>query len=91
MTHETPSAACPVCGVIFTRASNADGSNALPKPGAFTVCMYCAAILEFGEDLHPMPITEEGYRVLSSNAELAAVLGRTARAIRIARHKRSSN
>lgn len=39
---------CPGCGANLS-ATSSIGSNAMPAPGDFTVCWYCAMMLRYGE------------------------------------------
>jgi hypothetical protein len=41
---------CPVCHAPLDGASETHGNHA-PKPGDFSVCMYCTAALRFTEQL----------------------------------------
>ena len=42
---------CPKCFTILSAATNMDDENLRPKPGDVTVCLYCAEVLVFNEDL----------------------------------------
>ena len=49
----TPKSPCPWCGHILDGAMAADPKNpdATPKPGDVSVCISCAQILVFNDDL----------------------------------------
>lgn len=50
--HDVPACPCPGCGVPNDAASSAHGSYVgRPSPGDASVCLNCAAILVFREDL----------------------------------------
>lgn len=49
-THQTPRSTCPCCSAYFSACSGIDHSHA-PKPGDFSVCIQCAAVLRFLADL----------------------------------------
>lgn len=55
---------CPACGTLIDGFTSAALDDATPTPGCPTVCVYCASLLVFGDDLHPR---------FPSDAELAAV------------------
>jgi hypothetical protein len=40
---------CPSCGRLLDAATSFDHVNA-PKPGDFTVCVYCGVLLRFTAD-----------------------------------------
>ena len=48
--HKTPESACPSCGKLLDATSGADHDEE-PEPGDYSVCIYCAATLRFGDDL----------------------------------------
>jgi hypothetical protein len=60
----TPAALCPGCGELLTAASDLE-TEARPVPGAFTVCIHCAAILRFDAELRPQT---PGFGVLEALA-----------------------
>jgi hypothetical protein len=43
---------CPNCGKQLDAATNCFGEKERPHTGDFSVCLYCAAILCFGDDLN---------------------------------------
>lgn len=47
--HDMPASKCPHCGTRFDRASSLD--DEAPGPGDVTVCIRCAKICIFNEDL----------------------------------------
>lgn len=50
---------CPECAAPFDCATNVDGPGA-PEPGDWTVCIHCAAVLVFDEQLrHRLPTPAE--------------------------------
>lgn len=51
-TTKLPRHGCPVCLSAADAASDLRG-DAQPKPGDITVCLYCASILEFDEEMRP--------------------------------------
>ncbi|MCY4471141.1 MAG: hypothetical protein OXC08_20690 [Thiotrichales bacterium] len=50
-THETAADACPWCGKVQDRASNADGKAGAPEEGDVSVCIRCAGACVFDAKL----------------------------------------
>lgn len=67
---------CPSCGRALSASTLvSDHPPASPKPGDYTVCVYCFTILEFtdgGAVARGMHEVEEEYRPLLQDAFLAA-------------------
>lgn len=58
-TVETPNIpVCPACGAEMGEVTSVY-NDAAPAPGDMAVCIYCAAVLVFEEDLAAHPITAE--------------------------------
>lgn len=50
-THEwSPRMPCPFCGAANECATNADGNNNAPKPGAAILCFSCGVVMLLGDD-----------------------------------------
>ncbi|HEY7233895.1 MAG TPA: hypothetical protein VH539_07080 [Gemmatimonadaceae bacterium] len=70
--------ACPACGTKVDDATIVfNDRKALPEPGDFTVCLYCAAVSVFDDQLRLRPPTAderremaEDQRVLRTVAEI---------------------
>lgn len=69
-THETPECRCPACGAEFDSATGTTTDDA-PKPGDFSVCLYCCAILVFNEDLTNRRMSIEEYVDLAAEEKTA--------------------
>lgn len=51
---------CPQCNKLLTASTAADGSDRLPEPGDFTMCVYCGTILIFDDELRQrLPTSDE--------------------------------
>lgn len=50
-SHKTPKDACPVCEYEVDRASGVN-TDTPPQEGDLSICLRCAAVLVFDEDLH---------------------------------------
>ena len=57
-SHEVPEVQCPHCGHNLDRATNADGEDVEPTAGDATICLHCAGVMVFGEDLKPRTFNE---------------------------------
>lgn len=55
-TTPTPECPCPACGAPVRYATSTHGDHA-PSPGDVSVCLECAAVNVFGEDLTLRPST----------------------------------
>jgi hypothetical protein len=68
--HPLPELACPACDGPIAIAF---GGAQAPRPGDFSICVHCSAVLKFGEDcaLHA-PSTRE-LRLELSDAELEQI------------------
>lgn len=57
---DTPTTPCPNCGSPLEMHAPSTGGEGSPVSGDVTICLYCAAVLVFDEDLKPrMPTAEE--------------------------------
>jgi hypothetical protein len=70
---------CPACGVVLDAATSPQDRQLRPRPGDYSVCMYCATPLVFTEDgdLRRMTAEEFGVAVRHSeylNVVLAALI-----------------
>ena len=76
---------CPVCGRVLDAASMVGGEGR-PKPGDFTVCMYCSSILRFDGNLS---LRQPGDRalIMAQRSEVWPLLERVQRAARAVREE----
>lgn len=51
--------ACPSCSYIHDALTDARGGVEKPSPGDYTVCLNCAALLTFQDDLSIKLMSEE--------------------------------
>jgi hypothetical protein len=58
--HKTPDRRCRICGELHNSTRNAqEGHTRPPQPGDFSICINCAAISVFTEDLGLRAPTDE--------------------------------
>jgi hypothetical protein len=72
ITHAIPDMLCPACGHHFTHAAPADDSTTAPEPGDITVCIRCASLMVFGDDMRlrlPTPAEDAECRAMSDVME----------------------
>lgn len=50
---------CPKCGKTLDAACSLHNPEARPTPGDVSICIYCAALLQFDEALAPQILTNE--------------------------------
>jgi hypothetical protein len=67
--HDVTPNRCPNCEHILEEATGITTQDA-PKPNDVTLCIYCAAVLVFTEDMRVRLPTEEESNELASNSEL---------------------
>ncbi len=78
-----PECNCPNCGHRFSAASSLDDASAKPSAGDFTVCIECAQLLAFDDDLRVRKITAEEVRhIMTTTPEIWRKIEHTQRAVR---------
>lgn len=78
---------CPSCGHTLDAATSADRTqpDATPSPGDWNVCINCAVLLVFKEDLTCRAVTaEELQKAIAEHPELQTEIARTKLAIAMA-------
>lgn len=65
---------CPTCGAMLNASTNAELQETGPVPGDATLCLYCATLLLFDDDLTLRVLTteEEAALTLDDHQRLAA-------------------
>lgn len=64
-TSRTKSSPCPYCGYIVDSASG----NGTPEKDCISICIKCAGLSQFNEDLTLRKIDEDAYRVIIEDDE----------------------
>ena len=82
-TTRTPPTPCPQCGAVNDTADGVEHEEA-PTPGDISVCMYCAAVTVFTNDLKLRTPTSEEMANIRSDAEIWATIKEAQRAIHAA-------
>jgi hypothetical protein len=59
---------CYKCGRLLDASSHINDANIKPNPGDFTICIYCASVLVFNDDLTARAITDEELLALSEES-----------------------
>ena len=65
LDHDNP---CPSCGENNNGALPATEDERAPEPGDFSICAYCAAILEFDDGLRSRLLSTEAFLELPVEA-----------------------
>lgn len=66
-----PPSNCPSCNAFINGASPAKTNDASePSNGDFTVCIYCAGLAVYNEDLTLRKPSEEEMKIAASNTEI---------------------
>lgn len=60
---DTPSP-CPVCGKNLDAATSIEKEEAVPGPGDLSICLYCATVSRFDDNLKLEQITNEEFAEL---------------------------
>lgn len=68
-----PDTQCPHCLHKIDGATNIDDESLLPKPGDFTVCLYCAAVAIVGEDRQLRKMTKDEREEAAKNKQVIAM------------------
>lgn len=83
--HIMPASNCPACGHRFDRAASATGKDDGPQPHDFTVCIQCAEILIFDDELKVRRLNGKEVLRIAFDSELAANLAKAQYMIRALR------
>lgn len=67
-----PNARCTNCGKLVDGAMCV-GNNAVPEPGAITVCMPCGHVMAFDEGLALRELTDEEIVKVAGDPRLLAI------------------
>jgi hypothetical protein len=63
---------CPACGRELN-ATTDPFSDYTPKPGNYTICIYCTHIMIFGKDLSVRELTKEEAAKIKSDHEVMSL------------------
>lgn len=67
--HSTPESKCPVCGTVVDMATGVGGPEA-PQPGNISICIKCAGVSKYSEEMTLVPIsTEEMAEICDTDPE----------------------
>jgi hypothetical protein len=80
MADPLPLSRCPWCDYLMDAATNLQDAEAVPAPGDVSVCLSCASVLVFNDDLTLRGFTPAEIAALPS--DIKSQLERYQRAIR---------
>lgn len=61
---EMAATACPICDVKLNATNQIDNMPVMPKPGDYSMCMYCRTILRFNDNYKLKAITVDDLKDL---------------------------
>lgn len=50
---------CPHCGEVLSGSKCLDNEGQDPDPGVITVCVHCASVLKYTEDMDLVQVTDQ--------------------------------
>ena len=71
--HQIIESSCPSCGEAMTGAAGVESDDA-PTPGDISVCLYCRALLVFGNDLKLRMPTDAELIEMAGNKQMIAIV-----------------
>lgn len=57
-SYRLPESPCPGCGYVMDAATGINGGES-PVPGNLTICIKCASVSKYDEELLLVPVTSE--------------------------------
>ena len=66
-TERLPEQRCPACGKVLDAATVVDQPQATPKPGSVAICLDCAYVAVFTDELTLRDPTPEENKVILAN------------------------
>lgn len=73
MTTKGPEQRCRTC--LQKNTGHKDtGGDAVPAPGDFTICYYCATVSRFDKDMNLIPLTDEDMGYLQKHPDVLTTL-----------------
>jgi hypothetical protein len=60
---------CPVCDALLDAASGMQNENDIPNPHDVSICIKCGEILEYGDDMGLIKITDIVYSELDTETK----------------------
>jgi hypothetical protein len=83
---------CPWCEHRLDAATGTDDEPHSPEPGDLSICIMCASILMFDQELIPQKISEDERRqILLEQPDLVEALDRAQRIVRLVDRRQPPN
>lgn len=60
---------CPQCGKLINGAISIDSSVAKPRSGDFSICVFCAQMLRFDDNLKLIELTQNEFNKLDNETK----------------------
>jgi len=67
-----PPSSCPYCKEVMDGASTMMGG--VPKPGDISVCIHCASLLQFDQDIRLVIVTHDEWEAIKAEDPVFAKL-----------------
>jgi len=77
---------CPTC----TGELDITNNSGIPDAGDITLCLGCAALLTFDEELHPRLLNDEEMGIIRKNSQLSAQVDEITSSIRQVKRMRAA-
>ena len=78
-----PESVCPRCGYLTDDATSVGDPELRPNPGSISICMKCAHITKFAEDLTLVELTRADEVELGTNSEFMVMYSKIRTAIAV--------
>lgn len=76
-----PKSKCPYCDKEHDGASSPEGAT--PNPGDYCICIWCASMLKFGDNMELLPVSKYEMNTLNNeHSEFMAKMRLMQRAVR---------
>jgi hypothetical protein len=80
--NEIPKSSCPYCKEVMDRAGGID--EVPPEPGMLTICVFCASLSQFDDDMQLVPLPRELWETIKAeDPEFASQVELGQKAIRM--------
>lgn len=74
---KVPDTKCSGCNANLDRAMVTDSKDPNPKKGDVSVCLHCGEVMEFDEDLKPIPISNSTWAKMPADEKTEVLLTST--------------
>ena len=72
MSTTIPESKCVQCGYVVEQASHIQGDRVAPEPDDLSICLKCAHVTKYGDDLGLVELTQEEVVEISLDSDFVA-------------------